>query len=75
KSKSDRQQSRLFADQLTWNMQAQTLEALGNIIYEQQKEPKFNLTGDRAVGSLVQNNVIITSDRPERVVTEIYPKN
>lgn len=70
---SQAQESQLFANQLTWDMQGQTLEALGNVVYEQKKGVKFNLTGDKAVGSLVNNQVQITSDRPERVVTEIYP--
>jgi hypothetical protein len=54
-------------------MQAQTIEGLGNIIYQQNKGVKFNLTGDKAIGSLQNNSVIVTSNQPERVVTEIYP--
>jgi hypothetical protein len=72
-SQSEQNQSQLFADQLTWNMQAQTIEGLGNIIYQQNKGVKFNLTGDKAIGSLQNNSVIVTSNQPERVVTEIYP--
>jgi LPS export ABC transporter protein LptC len=72
-SQSEQNQSQLFADQLTWNMQAQTIEGLGNIIYQQDKGVKFNLTGDKAIGSLQNNSVIVTSNQPERVVTEIYP--
>jgi lipopolysaccharide assembly outer membrane protein LptD (OstA) len=72
-SQSESNQSQLFADQLTWNIKAQTIEGLGNIIYQQNKGVKFNLTGDKAVGSLQNNTVIVTSDHPERVVTEIYP--
>ncbi len=73
KGRSEQQQSQLFADQLIWNMRDETLEALGNVIYEQSRGVKFNLTGDKAIGSLVQNTVVVTSYRPERVVTEIYP--
>jgi lipopolysaccharide export system protein LptA len=72
---SEAQQSQLYADQLTYSFTPQTLEATGNVIYEQQKGMKFNLTGDRAVGSLQNNSVIITSNQPERVVTEIYPNS
>ncbi len=72
---SQRNQSTLFANQLTWNITSQTLEALGNVVYEQNQSPKFNLTGDRAVGILQNNSVIVTSNnRQERVVTEIYPE-
>ncbi|MGV2389810.1 MAG UNVERIFIED_CONTAM: hypothetical protein LVR29_20830 [Microcystis novacekii LVE1205-3] len=39
------------------------LWAEGNIIYEQQ-EPKFNLTGDKAIGTLEDNNIVVTSSSP-----------
>jgi lipopolysaccharide export system protein LptA len=55
-------------------MADQTLEALGNVIYQQSKSPKFNLTGERAIGILQNNSVIVTSDKKDRVVTEIYPE-
>lgn len=75
KGTSQRNQATLFANQLTWNITNQTLEALGNVVYEQTQSPKFNLTGDRAVGILQNNSVIVTSNnRQERVVTEIYPE-
>ncbi|MEB3160482.1 MAG: LPS export ABC transporter periplasmic protein LptC [Synechocystis sp.] len=72
---SETQQSQLYADQLAYSFGPQTLEATGNVIYEQQKGMKFNLTGDRAVGSLQNNSVVVTSNQPERVVTEIYPNS
>ena len=71
---SKQNQAKLFANNLTWNMANQTLEALGNVIYEQSKSPKFNLTGERAIGILQNNSVIVTSDKQDRVVTEIYPE-
>jgi lipopolysaccharide export system protein LptA len=71
---SQRNQATLFANNLTWNMADQTLEALGNVIYQQSKSPKFNLTGERAIGILQNNSVIVTSDKKDRVVTEIYPE-
>ncbi|WP_353674453.1 LPS export ABC transporter periplasmic protein LptC [Synechocystis sp. LKSZ1] len=73
KGTSEEHQSQLFADRLTWNMRAQTLEAVGNVIYEQNRGTKFNLTGDKALGSLSNNTVVVTSYNPDRVVTEIYP--
>ena len=71
---SKQNQAKLFANNLTWNMASQTLEALGNVVYEQSKSPKFNLTGERAIGILQNNSVIVTSDKQDRVVTEIYPE-
>ena len=71
---SQQNQATLFANNLTWNMADQTLEALGNVIYQQSKSPQFNLTGERAIGILQNNSVIVTSDKKDRVVTEIYPE-
>lgn len=68
-------EAKLYANNLTWNMTSQIIEALGNVIYEQNQNPKFNLTGEKAVGTLIDNNVVVTnSDRQERVVTEIFPE-
>ena len=71
---SQRNDSKLYANNLTWNIVAQTVEAIGNVIYEQNQNPKLNLTGEKAVGTLVDNNIVVTnSDRQQRVVTEIFP--
>jgi LPS export ABC transporter protein LptC len=65
--------AKLYSQILTWKMSEKIVEAEGNIIYEQQ-EPKFNLTGDKAIGTLEDNNIVVSSSSPERVVTEIYPR-
>ncbi|MDJ0509250.1 MAG: LPS export ABC transporter periplasmic protein LptC [Crocosphaera sp.] len=73
---SQRNDSQLYANNLTWNIVAQTIEAIGNVIYEQNQNPKFNLTGEKAVGTLIDNNIVVTnSDRQQRVVTEIFPES
>ncbi len=61
--------AQLYSQILTWKMSEKIVEAEGNIIYEQQ-EPKFNLTGDKAIGTLEDNNIVVTSSSPDRVVTE-----
>ncbi|EAZ93906.1 LPS export ABC transporter periplasmic protein LptC [Crocosphaera chwakensis] len=67
--------SKLYSNNLTWNILAQTIEAYGNVIYEQNQNPKLNLTGEKAVGTLVDNNIVVTnSNQQERVVTEIFPE-
>lgn len=72
---SDTNEAKLYADNATWNIASQTIEALGNVIYEQTQNPKFNLTGEKAVGTLVDNNIVVTnSNQQERVVTEIFPE-
>ncbi len=66
--------AKLYSQNLLWRMKEKIVEAQGNVIYEQQ-EPKFNLTGDKAVGSLNDDNVVVTSQSSDRVVTEIFPQN
>lgn len=65
--------ARLYSQTLTWKMAEKIVEADGNVVYDQPK-PKFNVTGDRAVGRLVDNNIVVSSRSGDRVVTEIYPR-
>lgn len=69
---NNRNPAKLYANELIWRMPTQIVEATGNVIYEQTK-PKFNLTGDKAVGILKDNNIVVTSNNRDRVVTEIFP--
>jgi LPS export ABC transporter protein LptC len=65
--------ARLYSQTLIWKMAEKQVEAHGNVIYD-QPEPKFNVTGDTAIGTLADNNIVVTSRSPDRVVTEIYPQ-
>ncbi|AFZ33680.1 protein of unknown function DUF1239 [Stanieria cyanosphaera PCC 7437] len=56
--------SELYARQLIWNIATETVEAVGNVIYE-QADPQINLTGDRAVGKLTENKIIVSSDNQD----------
>lgn len=70
---NNKTQAKLYAKELDWNIPTQVVSAIGNVIY-QQINPVFNLTGDKAVGVLRDNSVVVTSNSPTRVVTEIYPE-
>jgi LPS export ABC transporter protein LptC len=72
KGMSSRNQTKLYSNQLTWQMTTQIVEAMGNVIYE-QNDPQLNLTGDRAVGTLQNNSVAVTSNGKQSVVTNIVP--
>lgn len=64
-------QSELYARQLIWNIPTETVEAIGNVIYE-QADPQMNLTGDRAVGKLTENKIVVSSDnQANRQVTSV----
>ncbi|NEP29194.1 LPS export ABC transporter periplasmic protein LptC, partial [Moorena sp. SIO3I6] len=67
-----RKQAKLYANQLTWDIPTQQMEASGNVIYE-QVSPQFKTTGDKAVGNLEAQDILVTSGVGERVVTEIIP--
>lgn len=67
------QPSKLYSNQLAWNMDSQMVEASGNVIYEQE-QPKMNFTGERAVGIIKDNSLILNGNTSDRVVTEIYPE-
>ncbi|NJO48855.1 MAG: LPS export ABC transporter periplasmic protein LptC [Leptolyngbyaceae cyanobacterium RM2_2_4] len=71
KAVSQRNQSELDADSLTWNMDSQRVVAEGNVNYS-QSNPPLNLRGPRAVGRLQDQTVIVSGGR---VVTEIIPGN
>ena len=62
--------SELYARQLIWQIDSEKVEATGNVIYE-QADPQARLTGEKAVGTLSDNNIIVTSEGKNQVTTEI----
>jgi LPS export ABC transporter protein LptC len=68
-----RNQAKLYADKLTWQMTSQQLIGMGNITYE-QSQPSIRFTGTRSVGKLQDQSIVVTSDRQRQVQTEIIPK-
>lgn len=66
----NRQASQLYARQLTWNIETQEIEAVGNVVYE-QVDPQARLTGEKAIGTLENNNITVTSNGKQQVTTTI----
>ena len=64
---------KIYADDLAWNLETEIVEANGNVYYE-QKNPDFNLSGVKAVGKLKDKSVTVSGDYENKVVTEIYPQ-
>ena len=62
--------SQLYARQLTWNMNTEEVEAIGNIVYE-QVDPKASLRGEKAIGTFGNNKIVVTSDGQKQVTTTI----
>jgi LPS export ABC transporter protein LptC len=68
-----RQSSQLNANNLVWYFDKNTLEAVGNIKYQQER-PKLTLVGDQAMGNLKSNQIIVTSKQGKQVETKIIPE-
>jgi LPS export ABC transporter protein LptC len=68
-----RNQAKLRADSLVWEMTSQQLVGTGNVVY-QQVSPQIKFTGNRGVGKLQDQSIVISSDRQQQVRTEITPK-
>ena len=62
--------SELYARQLTWTMESDRVEAMGDVIYE-QTDPQARLTGEKAIGSLESNNIVVTSNGKKQVTSII----
>jgi LPS export ABC transporter protein LptC len=62
--------SELYARKLTWKLNTEQVEATGNVIYEQAK-PKARLTGEKAIGTLGNNNITVTSNGKQPVTSVI----
>lgn len=62
--------SELYASKLTWQIDTEKLEAEGNVIY-QQTDPPARSTGEKAVGILSDNNIVVTSNGKKQVTSII----
>ncbi|MGB2924681.1 MAG: LPS export ABC transporter periplasmic protein LptC [Limnothrix sp.] len=62
----------LSATKLDWNIETQNLLAQGNVVYERQ-DPRLTLKGDRAVGRLQQNTLVVSGTKGQQVITEVIP--
>lgn len=59
----------LNSQTLTWNLSSQLVEARGDVVYS-QTEPQASFTGQKAIGKLQDQNVVVSGGR---VITEIVP--
>jgi LPS export ABC transporter protein LptC len=62
--------SELYARQLTWKLDTKKIEAMGNVIYE-QADPQVRVTGEKAIGSLEDNDIVVTSNNKKQVTSVI----
>lgn len=64
--------STLQAAKVDWNIKTQDVLAQGNVVYE-QSDPRLTLKGDRAVGQLARNTLVVSGTRKKQVITEVIP--
>jgi LPS export ABC transporter protein LptC len=64
-----RNQATLKANELTWRIPTQAIEAEGNVRY-QQEQPRMALQGPRATGKIQEQTIVLEGGQ---VVTEIFP--
>ncbi|MEO0756877.1 MAG: LPS export ABC transporter periplasmic protein LptC [Cyanobacteria bacterium J06648_16] len=67
---SQENQAQLIADRVTWQLESEDVEAVGNIRYR-QRNPDTSLRGERAVGNLAKQTVVVTG---RDVTTTIIPE-
>jgi LPS export ABC transporter protein LptC len=68
-----RNQTKLRADRLVWQIASQQLVGTGNVMY-QQVNPVIKFTGTRGVGKLQDRSIVVSSDGKQQVQTEFIPK-
>jgi lipopolysaccharide assembly outer membrane protein LptD (OstA) len=68
-----RNQSKLTADRLVWEITSQQLIGTGNVVY-QQIDPVIKFTGTRSVGKLQDRSIVVTGATKQQVRTEFIPK-
>ena len=68
-----RNQAKLTADRLVWEITSQQLVGTGNVVY-QQIDPVIKFTGTRGVGKLQDRSIVVSSSGKQQVQTEFIPK-
>jgi LPS export ABC transporter protein LptC len=68
-----RNQAKLRADKLVWQMTSQQIVGTGNVLY-QQVDPLIKFTGTRGVGKLQDKSIFVSSNSKQQVRTEFIPK-
>ncbi len=68
-----RNQAKLHADKLVWQMTSQQIVGTGNVVY-QQVNPLIKFTGTRGIGRLQDQSISVSSDGKQQVRTDFIPK-
>jgi LPS export ABC transporter protein LptC len=74
RGQATRNQAKLQADRLSWQIASQQLVGTGNVVY-QQINPLIKFTGSRGVGKLQDQSIVVSSDNKQQVRTEFAPNS
>jgi LPS export ABC transporter protein LptC len=69
---SSRNNASIVADRLRWRIDNQEVTAAGNITYN-QTNPPLTTRGNRAIGKLQDQTIVVSSDNSRQVETEFQP--
>jgi LPS export ABC transporter protein LptC len=69
---AQRNQAKLRADRLIWEMTSQQIVGTGNVVYR-QIDPTIEFTGNRGIGKLQDRSIVVSSDGKQQVRTEFVP--
>jgi LPS export ABC transporter protein LptC len=69
---SIRNNASIVADRLRWRIDNQEVAAVGNITYN-QTDPPLTTRGNRAIGKLQDQTIVVSSDNNRQVETEFQP--
>lgn len=68
-----RNQAKLRADRLVWQIASQQIVGTGNVVY-QQTDPLIKFMGTRGIGRLQDQSIVVSSDGKQQVRTEFFPQ-
>ena len=68
-----RNQAKIDADRLVWEITSQQLIGTGNVVY-QQIDPIIKFTGTRGVGKLQDRSIVVSGGGKQQVRTDFIPK-
>lgn len=54
--------AQLYAQAVIWYINTKVVEATGNVVYR-QSDPQVNLTGEKAVGTLEDGNIVVSGNQ------------
>ena len=65
--------AQIYAQKLIWNIDTEVIEAMGNVAYK-QSNPQASVIGEKAVGKLTEQKIVVTGNKQKPVISTIINK-